>query len=337
MIVEGNYISDNISYSQLKIFDEEGAKGLLKPKNLDGKGIRFGSLLDDYLFLSKEDFTNKYEVVNTPLLAGDEYKLAVILKNQYSSFNELIKVHTNEKYKDSVIEIIKANKLFGRVSVRSTFLSKFDNKEFYDFVKKLYEDKILIHISDLVFAKNCKGELLSNKKTKHYFINEHENIYQANIQFEYRKQNVKCLLDMLIINHKDKIITPIDLKTGSPGIEDFKQNFFNYKYYLQGAIYNKAAEEYNKKHFNGKYKIEEFKFLYLCRYDISNPLIYRMSSKWNKAGLEGFKTLGGWKYRGINQLMDELLWHKENKKFNHSREIYENSEVYLDDSYIIVD
>lgn len=123
MIIEGNYVSDYISYSQLKVFDEDGPKGLLQPKTIDNKGTRFGTLLDDYLFLDKEDFNDRYEVIEGDIPQGDEYKLALVIKNYFNE-STIDAIAENESALDTIVDLIKANRLFTRVSKRETFISK---------------------------------------------------------------------------------------------------------------------------------------------------------------------------------------------------------------------
>ena len=58
--------------------------------------------------------------------------------------------------------------------------------------------------------------------------------------------------------------------------------------------------------------------------------------KWIKAATNGFTTASGYPYRGIDELIDEVTWHKENKVFNVSRRIYEQDEVYLEDNFVVL-
>lgn len=332
MIHNGVYISDNISYSLIKRFDEEGPRGLINPKKIENSGVRYGTLLDDYLFMEKEDFYNKYKISSVtipPMLEKLAYKITKIVK-----YEEIDKIKNNDILKKKIVKIMIKEKMYSNIKKEETFIKKFNYDEFYDYCKELYENKTLVHIREFMKVQEGKNSLYTHEKTRSLFTNNNENIYQLEIKFDYLGQKVKCFLDMVIIDHENKIIKGIDLKTGSPQPEEFMTSYFKYKYYLQSAIYNKALEYYNEKMFNGEYTIDNFRFLYLSKFDLDNPLIYVVSEKWINAGIKGFTTASGYYYKGFDQLVKEITWHKENKIFNLSRDAFEKPEIYLEDNFI---
>lgn len=332
MIYEGNYISDYISYSLLKRFDEEGPKGLIAPKKIDNSGIRYGTLLDDYIFLDKDKFYDKYKIVSNNLPPALE-KLARKVAKTFKL--EVIDNISNDiKLKRKVVYLMKKENLYKNIKKEQTFIDKFNFAEFYEYCKELYDNKNLISVKDLINVKEGKSQLFHHPKIKDLFDNDLENIYQMEIKFDYLGAKIKCYLDMVIIDHKNKTIKGIDLKTGSPPADEFMSSFFKYKYYLQAGIYDLALKRLNAEKFDGKYTVEDFKFLYLCKFDIENPIIYSVSDKWINASIKGFKTSSGFYYRGINELIREVEWHKQKKIFNVSRNVYLNDEVKLDDKFI---
>lgn len=332
MIHNGIYISDNNSYSLLKRFDDDGPRGLISKKNSGNASMRYGSLLDDYIFLDKEDFNKTYKVTHYQLPPA----LITLAHEVRKSFKleEIDNITKNDIAKNKIVSLIKKLNLYKNIKTQATFINKFNNSEFYNYCKELYDNKILIHISDLIEAKEGKSSLFTHQKTSEYFVNNFDNIYQLEIKFPYLGTKMKCFLDMVIIDHDKKIIKGIDLKTGSPRAEDFIINFFKFKYYLQAAIYYLALEYYNKKHFNGEYTVDNFKFLYLSNFDIKNPIVYVVSDKWKNCAINGFKTTSGYFYKGVKQLVKEVNWHRENKVFNLSKDAYLKKELYLDDKFI---
>lgn len=337
MLYEGIFISDNISYSLLKRFDDEGPKGLIYPKLVDNAGTRFGTLLDDYLFMDKEEFNERYAISRIKITPALE-KIANEVVKKFPTKSMIVQLKEDDEEKKKVIPLIKKLKLFTNVSKDETFIKKFNTKEFYEYCMFHIENnkKNIVHITDFLKAKEARNSLLTHEKTEHLFINQLENIYQLKVEYEYRGQNVKCYLDMVLIDHEKKVIHGIDLKSGTPPAARFMKSFFEYKYYIQAAIYMKALQHYNNEMFGGEYSIEPFKFLYLCRTDVENPIVYVVSDKWIKAATQGFTTTSGYPYRGIDELIDEVAWHKENKVFNVSRRIYEQDEVYLEDNFVVL-
>lgn len=335
MLINGVNISDNVSYSLLKLLEEEGPKALLKPKKESTKALKFGSLFDDFLFLDKETFNSKYEVLPIMQLDPMAIKLAHILR-ETCTLEDINKIKTDLKAQLDVVEIIKANKLWNNIKTDATFIKKFNFEDFYTYTETCFLDKDIIFTFDLLKLKEAKAALLSSNRTKHYLVNDLDNIYQLEINYPYKNQNIKTILDIVIIDHKNKIIKGVDLKTGTPKSEDFSKNFFSFKYYLQAALYQKALEYFNTENFKGEYTIEPFRFLYFSKTDIHNPLVYKVTNKWIDAGMRGFSTLSGYEYRGVDAIIEDLIWHKENKLFEYPRKLYESLELELEDFYINV-
>ena len=55
-------VSKFVSYSLLKSFDEHGPKALVQRMNPSSKGISFGTKLDDFISLPKDEFNEKYVI-----------------------------------------------------------------------------------------------------------------------------------------------------------------------------------------------------------------------------------------------------------------------------------
>ena len=68
-------VSNNISYSLLKSFDENGPKVLVETKKVYTKSLDYGSKVDDFITMTKEEFNNNYLVVQN-VESGDLFKLA---------------------------------------------------------------------------------------------------------------------------------------------------------------------------------------------------------------------------------------------------------------------
>lgn len=337
-------VSNNISYSLLKSFDEHGPKALIERQSVYNKGIDFGSKLDDFISLPKDEFNEKYLIVQNTL-EGDLFKLAEIIVNIE---NVNIDTFINDKHnlnqvvhpRVQIINQLAINAdLFRRIKKDETRIKKFDNSEFYEFLEFLYNNKDKEFITPGEYSKllACQDSLYNHKSTKKYFNcgDNIEEIYQLELNFEYKGRNIKCILDKVIINHINETIQPLDLKSGSVSAKEFMKNFFNYKYYLQGALYNVGIKDYFNNYFEGGcYKILPFKYIYLPTFDYSNPKTFILTNKWEEAAWNGFTTNSGYRYRGIDELIDEINWHIKHQVFNETKEFYENLEIELDDSFI---
>jgi len=335
-------VSNNISYSLLKSFDEHGPKALIERQTVYNKGIDFGSKLDDFISLPKDEFNEKYLIVQNAL-DGDLFKLAEIIVNiENVNINVFIGTDFTEPLINTRIDIINKiainNDLFKRIKLDASRIKKFDNPEFYEFLEFMYNNKDKEFITSDEHSKllACQSSLFNHKSTKKYFNcgNNVEEFYQVELNFEYKYRNIKCILDKVIIDHNNKTIQPIDLKSGSVSAKEFMSNFFKFKYYLQGALYNYGIYYQFQGYKNDEYKILPFKYIYLPTFDYNNPKTFILTEKWDTAAWDGFTTNSGYKYRGINELVDEINWHIKHQIFNETRDFYENQEIMLDDSFI---
>ena len=67
------------------------------------------------------------------------------------------------------------------------------------------------------------------------------------------------------------------------------------------------------------------------------PLIFKMTDLWLKAAFEGFR-IGKYRFRGIEELVDEIYWCWKNKEYVIPKRVAEaNGVVELKDNFIIVD
>jgi hypothetical protein len=86
--------------------------------------------------------------------------------------------------------------------------------------------------------------------TADYFVDGEgiDVVYQLPIPFDITDPHYsevlrcKALLDLVRINHNDKTIMPLDIKTLSGYILDFGQQVKSYRYDFQGAFYRLALE-----------------------------------------------------------------------------------------------
>lgn len=329
-------VSNNISYSLLKAIDDNGPEALVNKINITNSGIDFGKRLDDFISLTKEEFNTKYLIVNNTI-EDDLFKLAQIVLRDVTINNAKLQFN-DAKTINTLNAIAKNADLFKRIKLDESRIKKFNTNEFFEFLKflELNLDKSFITPEEYSKLIDARASLFNHKSTKKYFNcgDDCEEIYQLEINFKYKNRNVKTILDKIIINHNDETIEPLDLKSGSVDSYEFMKSFFNYKYYLQGGLYVKAIEEWIKTSELAHYKILPFKFIFLPTYNLNNPKTFIFTNKWYEASWKGFSTNSGYKYRGIDELIDILIWHIENQVFNETKEFYENEEIELDDSFI---
>ncbi len=221
------------------------------------------------------------------------------------------------------------------------------------------EGKKILDAEELFTANQIVENLTHNPFTKTYFIEEEgvDLMFQVPIQWsvvfrslitgEMTTTPAKSMLDVIRIDHKKKLIQPVDLKTGGEG---FWKSFWRYHRYLQASMYTDAVlmgewegfPEYNL------YTVEPMRFVYADTNLFYNPVVYKMSPKDIHAGREGinyiepfdvaksshvgpqgdvdsvyFGTLGQIKKKGYSRLTAELDWHKKNDIWSYDYDTYQ--------------
>lgn len=335
-------VSRNISYSLLKAVDDSGPSALINRVEIKNSGIDFGKQLDDFISLDKDDFNKKYLVIQNKL-SGDLLTLAQVVAKSPMKINR----NSDGDYEvmksvpEVICRVIEKLNLFKQVKKDETRISKFNVPEFYETINLIreYKDKTFITPTEYAKLVDARSALFTNKSTAKYFNvgDDCEEIYQLEINFEYKRKNIKGILDKVVINHHEETIQGIDLKSGSVDSYDFMKSFMTYKYYLQGGLYSRALAywQYSNPEL-ANYKILPFKFIFLPTYNFNNPKTFVFTDKWFEASWNGFTTKSGYKYRGLDELIDLVSWHIDNQVFNETKEFHENEEIELDDSFITV-
>jgi len=139
---------------------------------------------------------------------------------------------------------------------------------------------------------------------------------------------VKGMLDLVVINHLTRTITPYDLKATDMHQIAFKYHFKKMKYYLQGSLYREVLKDYYSDLIVSGYTLEDFKFIVYSRSD-KFPFIWNMGSEWHNNGLNGFINNYGDHEKGIYELLDEYYYYMDNPEVNIQKCFIENEILEL--------
>lgn len=140
-----------------------------------------------------------------------------------------------------------------------------------------------------------------------------EYLYQLQFVVDYVTEfhgtvKVKCMFDLLVVNHRDKTIQPVDLKTSSMPAYDFPEHFVKMRYDIQGDEYTDVLRlvidgipEYKD------YTILPFLFTDVSRTDMV-PVTYEYDPS---AGLSFTKGDRTYTYKRWDDLLDEIIEYEE--------------------------
>jgi hypothetical protein len=324
-MIENNLITDlRLSFGRVSEFDRDGPRSLIDRKKISGEFLDFGSLVDDML---QPDFkiTDKYYVF-------DGEKPTAMLGTLCDYLVEhLGKINTDEN--TFILNCIKELGLWKTTKDDTKLLAKY-TKEANNYVIAMIESYNKTLVTNLLVqeAEEMVSVLKTHEFSRYFILGDLE--YQVEVNFEIGNFKFLSFLDYIKIDHVNKTIRGIDLKTGSKPVSEFLSNFIKYRYYLQGVIYSLALQYYALTNDLESYEILPFQFLYCGRYE-KIPTTLEFTDKWFKGALNGFTTNAGYKYRGLIELVDNIEWHWRNEVFNMSKEQYENNGlVKINDEFI---
>ena len=168
------------------------------------------------------------------------------------------------------------------------------------------------------------NSVLENEFTKKYFNfpanRDIEINYQYPITCTLNGHEVKTLPDIIYIDHDKKEVELVDIKTFS---ESFLKSYYKYRYYIQGALYNRSMTEIINRVLRLEgYKLHPFKFLTIDTSGFESPTMYEMTSIDMKAATTG-GLIGSYTVKGYIKLLEEYKWHMENDKWEYPKEVYD--------------
>lgn len=322
-------IDRSLSFSKLKDFAENGPKALIKRPQLTGYALSLGNLTDDFLD-ERVKVRDKYIVYDGAKPTATLGKLCNLVLENYRKLPS----------KKKVLKLVQQNHYWSNIVDIQTLINKFDLPEFWDYLKVQYksekEKKPIVTTDMYIEAEDMALLIKTHKHTSYLFDNNYKRVYQYFFKIKINSVIFRGAIDYIAIDDDAKTVQIIDFKTGKDPAIDFPKTFIKYRYYLQAAIYLKAFRSICAKFKLKGYKLLPFKFIYFSKGE-NVPIVYTVTKKWHKAGIEGFTTSYGYRYRGLNELIDDVVWHYHNRVFEMPRFLSESQgQLEIEDNFINV-
>lgn len=317
MIIDIDYYSDNtrISNSAIGWFLKKGPRYLKdmldgKEEGISAKYLDKGTMIHMYL-LQPEEFWSNYTIIDY-----EKPKTAQQLAfcEAYFNSNEIVE-------EDKLINAYKASYSGNNMS-KDAMLKKAKELQlkFTEYIEFLDKNQTytIISFADLNMLKNIKKNIDSHIKANELLIDQPgvECHNEFHINWEAEKQGVSCksLLDRVKIDHANKKITLIDLKT-TADVYNFKHSVEEYDYYRQIAFYILALTWYMK---DQGYDIEDYDLeAYIVAIQSNSNNEVRVFNMLNEKELLARKDL-------IADTLTEISYHYQTGNWDHTREYYEN-------------
>lgn len=315
------------SYSTLKRLAEDGPKSLVEKEDISSTALEFGTLVDIILTNSNARYDVFYtKPINKP--TGNVLELTEALYIDY--------LVLDLKYEDLVddkilLEKARALGLWSNFK-DATILEKIKTDLFYNYLKAKIEAKgKIISSPELIeAAEHCANVLLTHDYTKDLFIesDDIEILKQVTLLYKFNGYLGKAKLDLIRIDHKNKMIYPYDIKTGTELPSNFENSFYHFKYYLQAVSYMYALAYLIEQHEELKeYRIADFKFIYISKKLSDCPVIYNVSDKLLTTFFEGWTSNNGEYIKGFKELVNDYIYYKTNDNYSVERKIIENKGI----------
>jgi hypothetical protein len=312
------------SFSTLKDFDKDGVikywrKYILKEKQDEDKSeaLILGDLVDCLIY-SSDEYPIKFVESNTSELVKGKTHMADfaielwrltkessddegIMTREFSDIAE--EAYNNVKYDYNGIAVKFLKKTFDQV------IEDFTGSKEEEWYKLKRCGKTIINLSLKTKAEKIITRLKQSDATYKLFYpddnSDEEHVNQLQIEFELFGLPFKSMPDDVIINHKRKLISPFDLKV-SWMINAFEHKYLENRYHLQAACYDAAL-----RHQYPGYDVNPINFIVADSSNDYEPVVYELEKEDVEVGYEGF-TLNGRQYKGVKQLVKEVLFAREN-------------------------
>lgn len=324
-VTEEEYRADPaLSYSTLSRFEREGWRNLssLFDKQ-ETPALTFGSVVDCILTDGREEFDRRFIVCEFPPLTDNLVKVTRSLHRMFGNEHRAIATIDEEK----ISEIAASNGYYSGSSYKSLRVKKvLENCQEYYSLLSLAGERTVINQSDYDDAITCVDELRNNNLTKAFFnVNpwetDIEKVFQLKFKASFEGIPVRCMFDELIVDHVNKVIYPIDLKTTGHPEEEFDGSFATWRYDIQAKLYTYILQECIKRDpYFSQFKIQHYQFVVINRRTIA-PVIWEFHGNF---GMVDLKDEEGKIYRDWRKILSDLNYYLGNPNLKYSKEVMEN-------------
>lgn len=277
-VTEEEYRADHAySYSTIAKFDREGFEKIdsLFDK-VESPSLLFGSCVDTLLTDGQEAFDERFFVADFPEIADNIKKIVDTVFKTCSN-----EYHSLDTVPDAPI-IIATEMLDYQKNWKPETRAKVIREKGSEYYNLLYlaGDKTVITSNFYADVLACIEELKTSKATKWYFQDDDpfddsiERLYQLKFKGEFENIGLRCMADLIIVDHKNKVIIPCDLKTSYKEEYNFFKSFIDWRYMHQSQLYwYIIRQNLDKDPYFKDFKLADYRFIVVCN-RTRNPLVW---------------------------------------------------------------
>lgn len=277
-ITEEEYRADPaLSYSTLARYEREGFNNLDKLfDKIETPSLTFGASVDALITGGQEEFGERFMVAEFPSTPDSITKIVKSLFSQYGdSYRSLITIPDDAIIKETEYQSYQMN---WKPETRAKVIKE-KGADYYNLLF-IAGNRTILDTTTYQDVCNAVRALKESESTKFYFAEDNpfepdiERLYQLKFKGEFNGVKYRNMADLIIVNHKEKWVKPVDLKTSSHTEWDFYKSFVDWRYDIQARLYwaiirqNMDKDEYFK-----DFKLLDYDFIVVNRRTLT-PLVW---------------------------------------------------------------
>lgn len=315
-VTEEEYRADPAySYSTLARFEREGFENLDKLyEKVESPSLTFGSMVDTLITDGRDEFDKKFFIAQFPKIDASIKTNVEIIFDRYSD-----KYKTITEIPDSLILAVTNETGYQpnyKPETRVRYIKEKGGEPYYNLMF-LSKGKQIVTQEDYNDAMDCVHALYNSPQTENYFNENYfdssiEHLYQLKFKGDFQEIPVRCMADLLIVDHKNKRIIPIDLKTSYKPEYKFFWSFMDWLYNIQARLYwYIIRQNMDKDPYFKDFILEDYRFVVISK-GTKNPLVWKYVDT-TKTGTLFYGRRQQYKCRDWREIVKELHFYQSNE------------------------
>lgn len=239
-VSEETYRADPaLSYSTLARYEREGFNNLDKLfDRLETPSLTFGSAVDSIITGGQEEFDERFMVAEFPSIPDSIIKVVKDIFREFSGTHRTLDSVPDEEV------IHRAGTFNYQPNWKPETRAKVIKEKGADYYNLLFivGSKTILDTQTYQDMCNAVRALKESKSTQFYFAEDNpfepdiERFYQLKFKGEFNGVKYRNMADLIIVNHKEKWVKPVDLKTSSHTEWDFYKSFVDWRYEISNLF-----------------------------------------------------------------------------------------------------
>lgn len=267
-----------LSYSTLAKFAREGFHKLntLFDK-VESPSLLFGSAVDALITGGQEEFDSNFFVADFPETPE------TIVKIVKDCFREFSTTHRNLSDIPDIEVIGRAANYAYQNNWKPETRAKVIKEKGEEYYRLLYiaGSKKILDTATKELVDNAVEALKTSNATKFFFAedNPFDNRYERYYQLKFKSTidgiDFRCMADLVLVDHQDKVIYPVDLKTSSHFEDEFYKSFIQWRYDIQAKLYWRIINDNIKKDdYFKQFTLADYQFIVVNKESLT-PLVWQ--------------------------------------------------------------